>query len=73
MFIKIYNVSAMKMNKLATKISGIVRGVFTDTIISEGKINEPKCNANFIGGLRETAIKDFTKCINTTTRAFKYS
>jgi hypothetical protein len=51
---------------LATKIGGIVRGVFTDTIIFEGEINKPKCNKDVIGGIRETAIKDFTKCINTT-------
>ena len=44
---------------MATKIGGIVRGVFTDTIIFEGKINKPKCNKDVIGGIRETAIKDF--------------
>ena len=43
-FYKIYNVSAMKMHKMATKIGGIVRSVFTDTIIFEGKIEKPKCN-----------------------------
>jgi hypothetical protein len=56
----------MKMHQTATKIGGIVRGVFTDTIIFEGNINKPKCNKDIIGGIRETAIKDFTKCINTT-------
>jgi hypothetical protein len=71
-FYKIYNVSAMKMHQMATKIGGIVRGVFTDTIIFEGNINKPKCNKDIIGGIRETAIKDFTKCINTTPRASKY-
>jgi hypothetical protein len=71
-FYKIYNVSAMKMHKMATKIGGIVRGVFTDTIIFEGKINKPKCNKDVIGGIRETAIKDFTKCIDTTPRPSKY-
>jgi hypothetical protein len=71
-FYKIYNVSAMKMHKMATKIGGIVRGVFTDTIIFEGKINKPKCNKDIIGGIRETAIKDFTKCINTKPRASDY-
>jgi hypothetical protein len=62
----------MKMHKMATKIGGIVRGVFTDTIIFEGKINKPKCNKDVIGGIRETAIKDFTKCIDTTPRPSKY-
>jgi hypothetical protein len=71
-FYKIYNVSAMKMHQMATKIGGIVRGVFTDTIIFEGEINKPKCNKDVIGGIRETSIKDFTKCINTTPRASKY-
>ena len=71
-FYKIYNVSAMKMHQMATRIGGIVRGVFTDTIIFEGNINKPKCNKDIIGGIRETAIKDFTKCINTTPRASKY-
>ncbi len=71
-FYKIYNVSAMKMHKMATKIGGIVRGVFTDTIIFEGKINKPKCNEDIIGGIRETAIKDFTKCINTKPRSSDY-
>ena len=65
-FYKIYNVSAMKMHQMAIKIGGIVRGVFTDTIIFEGEINKPKCNKDVIGGIRETTIKDFTKCINTT-------
>ena len=51
---------------------GIVRGVFTDTIIFEGKIDKPKCNKDIIGGIRETTIKDFTKCINTTPRVSKY-
>jgi len=68
-FYKIYNVSAMKMHQMATKIGGFVRGVFTDTIIFEGKINKPKCNKDITGGIRETAIKDFTKCINTKPRS----
>ncbi len=49
----------MKMHKMANKIGGIVRGVVTDTIIFEGKINKPKCNKDVIGGIRETSIKDF--------------
>ena len=71
-FYKIYNVSAMKMHQMATKIGGIVRGVFTDTIIFEGNINKPKCNKDIIGGIRETTTKDFTKCIDTTPRPSKY-
>ncbi len=71
-FYKIYNVSAMKMHQMSTKTGGIVRGVFTDTIIFEGKINKPKCNKNVIGGIREKAIKDLTRCINTTPRESKY-
>jgi hypothetical protein len=61
----------MKMHQMATKIGGIVRGVFTDTIIFEGKIKKPKCNKDVIGGIREPAIKDFTKCINTAPRESK--
>ena len=34
----------MKMHQMATKIGGTVRGVFTDTIIFEGKITKPKFN-----------------------------
>ena len=43
-FYRIYNISAMKMHQMATQIGGIVRGVFTDTIIFEGDINKPKFN-----------------------------
>ncbi len=41
----------MKMYQMATQIGGTVRGVFTDTIIFEGDINN----------LHVTGIKDFTK------------
>jgi Cdc6-like AAA superfamily ATPase len=58
---------------MATKIGGTVRGVFTDTIIFEGKITKPKCNKNIIGGIRATSVKDFTKCMYTTPRASKYN
>ncbi len=71
-FYKIHNVSAMKMHQMATKIGSIVRVVFTDTIIFEGKINKPICNKDIIGGIRESAIKEFIKCINTTPRESKY-
>ena len=67
-FYKIYNVSAMKMHQMASKIGGNVCGVFTDTIIFEGQINIPKCNKNVIGGIRETSVKDFTRCTNTKPR-----
>ncbi len=50
----------------------IVRGVFTDIIIFEGEINKPKCNKDVIGGIRETAIKDFTDYINTKPRTSNY-
>jgi hypothetical protein len=63
-FYKIYNVSAMKIQQMATKMGGIVRGGFTDTIFFEGKINKSECNYDVIGRIRETAIKDFTKYIN---------
>ena len=43
-FYKIYNVSAMKMHKMATKIGGIVRGVFTDTIIKFLKVKSTNLN-----------------------------
>ncbi len=42
----------MKMHQMATKIWGIVHGVFTNTIIFEGKINKPKCNKDIIGGIK---------------------
>ncbi len=62
----------MKMHQMATKIGGTVRGVFTDTIIFEGKIIKPKCNKDIIGGIRKTTIKDFTKCMNIKPREPKY-
>jgi hypothetical protein len=46
------------MHKIATKIGGIVRGAFTNTIIFEGKINKPQCNIDVIGSIRETTIKE---------------
>ncbi len=55
-FCKIYNVSAMKMHQMATKIGAIVHGVFADTITFEGKINKPKWNLDIIGGIRKTAV-----------------
>ena len=57
---------------MAFKIGITVRGVFTDTIIFEGNIIKPKCNKNIIGGIRETSIKEFTKCISTIPRESKY-
>ncbi len=62
----------MKMHRMATKIGGVVCGVFTDTIIFEGDIKKPKCNKDIIGGIRETAIKDFTKCTDTKPRSNNY-
>ncbi len=46
----------MIMHQTATKIGGFVRGVFTDAITFEGKINKPKWNKDVISGMRETAI-----------------
>jgi len=71
-FYKIYNLSAMKMHQMANKIGGVVRGVFTDTIIFEGEVIKPKCNKDVIGGIRETNIKDFTKCMNIKPRENNY-
>ncbi len=62
----------MKMHQMAKIIGGTVRGVFTDTIIFEGKLTKPKCNKNIIGGIRATSVKDFTKCMYTTPRASNY-
>ncbi len=53
---------------MATNVGGTVRGVFTDTIIFEGNITKPECNKDIIGGIRETTIKDFTKCMNIKPR-----
>jgi hypothetical protein len=54
------------MHQMATKIEGVVCGVFTDVIIFEGDIKKPKCNSDVIGGIRETRINDFTKCTEST-------
>ncbi len=62
----------MKMHQMATQIGGIVHGVFTDTIIFEGVINKPTCNKDIIGAIRETSVKDFTKCMDTKPRESKY-
>ena len=72
LFYKVYNVSAMKMHQMTKLIGGTVRAVFTDTIIFEGKINQPKCNTNIIGGIRKTKLKEFTHCCNTKPRETKY-
>ena len=58
----------MKMHQMSSKIGGVVRGFFTDTVIFEGEIIKPKCNKDIIGGIRETSIKEFTKCMNTKPR-----
>jgi hypothetical protein len=71
-FYRIYNISAMKMHQMATQIGVIVHGVFTDTIIFEGDINKPACNKDIIGGIRETSVKDFTKCKDTKPRESKF-
>ena len=47
-FYAIYNISAMKMHQLYRKIGGSLVGVFTDTIIVEGKINKVECNKSII-------------------------
>jgi hypothetical protein len=53
-FYKIYNVPAMKMHQMATKIVGIVCGVLTDTIVLEGKLSKPKCNKD-VGGCKRNS------------------
>jgi hypothetical protein len=63
----------MKMHQLATQIGRIACGVFTDTIIFEGKINQSNCNKNVISGIRKTAVTEFTQCMNTTPRGSKFS
>jgi hypothetical protein len=68
LFYKIYNVSAVKMHQMSQIIGGKVRGVFTDTIIFEGKINKPECNSTIIGGIRESNLKPFTQCMSTVPR-----
>ncbi len=45
----------MKMHKMATKMGGIVRGVFTDTIFLQVKLT---FNKDVFGGIIETAVKD---------------
>ena len=71
-FYKIYNVSAIEMHQMSLMIGGTVRGVFTDTIIFEGDIKEPKLNTDIIGGIRKTEIKEFTKCTYTEPRKTEY-
>ncbi len=50
-------------------INGIVRGVFTDSIFLKVKLTRLNVNKDVIGGIRESAIKDFTKCRDTKPRA----
>ena len=71
-FYKIYSMSALKMHKMARKIGGIVRGIFTDTIIFEGALNKPHCDASVIGGIRESPVKEFTECMSIEPRQSKY-
>ena len=71
-FYKIYNMSAVKMHKMANSIGGIVRGVFTDTIIFENAVNKPHCDASLIGGIREAPVKTFTQCMFTEPRKIEY-
>lgn len=68
LFYKVYNVSAMKMHQMSSLIGGKIRGVFTDTIIFEGKINKPNCDDKTIGGIRESTLKPFTKLMNIYER-----
>jgi hypothetical protein len=72
LFYKVYNVPAMKMHQMTKLIGGAVKAVFTDTFISEGKINQPECNKNIIGGIRKAKLKEFTHCSNTKPRETKY-
>jgi hypothetical protein len=72
-FYKIYNCSAVQMHRMATQIGGIVRGIFTDTIIFENAVNIPKCDASLIGGIRESSLKEFTRLGDYTPRKMKYS
>ncbi len=72
LFYKIYNVSAMKMYQMAQKVGGTVRGIFTDTIIFEGAITKPACDASVIGGIRKSNLKSFTHVMDTQPRNDKY-
>jgi hypothetical protein len=72
LFYKIYNVSAMKMYQMAQKIDGTVRGIFTDTIIFEGEIKKPVCDASIIGGIRKSTLKSFTRLMDTQPRNKSY-
>jgi hypothetical protein len=58
----------MKMHQMSSKIGGVVRSIFTDTIIFEVDIIKPECNKDIISGIKETSIKEFTKCMNTKPR-----
>ena len=71
-FYKVYNMSAIKMHQMASQVGGIVRGVFTDTIIFENAVNKPYCDASIIGGIREAPVKEFTKCMSTIPRKTEY-
>jgi hypothetical protein len=72
LFYKIYNISAIKMHQMSAQIGAKVRGIFTDTIIFEGPINEVKLDDKTIGGIRKTDIKPFTKLTNIEPRNIKY-
>ena len=71
-FYKIYNVSALKMYRLYKKLGGKLLGVFTDTVICEGKVNKIEYNKDIIGGIRETNVKEFTQLMNKDARSKKY-
>jgi hypothetical protein len=72
-FYKIYNVSAVKMHKMATLVGGIVRGIFTDTIVFENAVSVPHCDPTVIGGIRKTKVKEFTRVSGLQARKMKYT
>ena len=72
-FYKIYAISAVKMHRMSKLVGGVVRGVFTDTIIFQDAERVPECDSKKIGGIRETSIKEFSKVLPITFRNDTYS
>ena len=72
-FYKIYNVSAVKMHKLAQHVGGCVRGIFTDTLIISNPERVPEFNTDVIGGVRKSKISESDLLLNTTPRTKNFN
>jgi hypothetical protein len=75
LFYSVYNISNIKLHQLAEQIGGVVRGIFTDTLIIENPVNIPKFDSKTIGGIRKTEVKPYDgfHLLDTTPRTTKFS